>query len=178
MKSKDILLLLKLISLECSSQARVPDNYSVRALAEATGISKSELNQALNRCIAVGLAARERQSGLPRVNRRALLGFLREGVKYVFPARLEAVVRGMPTAFAAPGLTGKVMSAGDLIPVWPDATASQMGQCVEPLYKSAPDAAAKDAKLYKLLALVDAIRLGNARESSVAADMLEQELAL
>ncbi|MDO6748040.1 hypothetical protein [Gilvimarinus sp. 1_MG-2023] len=178
MKSKDILLLLKMVSLEQSSHANEPHQYSVRALAQATGISKSELNQALNRCIHVGLVARDRPTNLPRVNRRALLGFLREGIKYVFPASLGPVVRGIPTAFAAPTLVGKVMSAGDLLPVWPDAKATDMGQGVEPLCKAVPAAAAQDEKLYKLLALVDAIRLGRPREAKVASDMLKQEFSV
>lgn len=176
MKSKDILLLLKLVSLEESPNADSVEHYSVRGLEAATGISKSELSQAVNRCINVRLAVRHHRTGLPRVNRRGLLGFLREGVQYVFPASLGPVTRGMPTAFAAPGLKGKVMSAGDLIPVWPDANAHEMGQSVEPIYKSAPQAAAQDPQLYEMLALVDAIRLGGAREASVAAERLEEVL--
>ena len=177
MKSKDILLLLKLVSLEQSPSAASKEHYSVRGLEASTGISKSELSHALNRCVKVGLVARHHRTDLLQVNRRALLGLLREGVKYVFPASLGAVVRGMPTAFAAPGLQGKVMSAGDLIPVWPHAQSSQMGQGVEPLHKSVPEAASKDANLYEMLALVDAIRLGNAREAAVAAGLLEEIFA-
>lgn len=177
MKSKDILLLLKLVALEQSVNAESSEHYSVRGLEGSTGISKSELSQALKRCIDVGLVARHHRTGLPRVNRRALLGFLREGVKYVFPTSLGPVARGIPTGFAAPGLTGRLMSAGDLIPVWPDAKASHMGQAVEPLSPTVPQAAVQDPRLYQMLALVDAIRLGNARESSVAVQQLEELLA-
>ena len=38
----------------------------------------------------------------------------------------------------------------------------------EPLYKSVPQAALRDSKFYQLLALVDAIRDGRARERKVA----------
>src|SRR5688572_4210928 len=120
MKSQDILLLLKLISMEKSGAQEA--DYSVRQLEALTGISKSELSAALNRCIRVGLAARDRKINLPKVNRKALLGFLLHGIKYVFPVRPAELVRGIPTSFAAPVMEGKVMSAGDLINVWPDAT--------------------------------------------------------
>jgi hypothetical protein len=175
MKSQDILLLLKLLSME-KSEAINPDlDYSVRQLEALTGISKSELSAALNRCIRVGLAARDRQSNAPRVNRKALLGFLLHGIKYVFPVKPAELVRGIPTAFAAPVMAGKVMSAGDVISVWPDATGKHKGQAIAPLFKSVPAAAKADSTLYELLALVDAIRIGSAREVQLAAQLLEQE---
>lgn len=173
MKSQDILLLLKLISMEKSG---VPEaEYSVRQLEAFTGISKSELSASLNRCIRVGLVAREHQTGLPKVNRKALLGFLLNGIRYVFPVRPAELVRGTPTSFAAPVMEGKVMSAGDTINVWPDATGKTKGQAITPLFKSAPAAAKADPKLYELLALVDAVRIGNVREAQLAAQLLEKE---
>lgn len=173
MKSQDILLLLKLISMEKSGAYEA--DYSVRHLESLTGISKSELSAALNRCIRVGLAARDRQSSTPMVNRKALLGFLLHGIKYVFPVRPAELVRGMPTAFAAPVMEGKVMSAGDIINVWPDASGNAKGQAITPLFKSAPAAAKADPKLYELLAVVDAIRIGNSRETELATQLLEKE---
>lgn len=177
MKSQDILLLLKLLSMEKSEVASSDTDYSVRQLEALTGISKSELSAALNRCIRVGLAARDRQSNAPRVNRKALLGFLIHGIKYVFPAKPAELVRGIPTAFAAPVMAGKMMSAGDVINVWPDATGKDKGQAVAPLFKSVPAAAKADPKLYELLALVDAIRIGNVRETKLAEQLLKEEFA-
>ena len=177
MKGQDIVLLLKLLSIEKSASAASETQYSVRQLEVATGISKSELSAALNRCIRVGLAARDHQTGIPKVNRKALLGFLLHGIKYVFPAKPAELVRGMPTDFAAPVMAGRLMSAGEIINVWPDATGQHKGQAISPLFKSAPMAAKADAKLYELLALVDAIRIGNARELKLATQLLEEEFA-
>lgn len=177
MKSQDILLLLKLLSMEKSEADGLEADYSVRQLEALTGISKSELSAALNRCIRVGLAARDRQTNSPRVNRKALLGFLISGIKYVFPVKPAELVRGIPTAFAAPVMAGKMMSAGDVINVWPDATGKDKGQAIAPLFKSAPAAAKVDPKLYELLALVDAIRIGNAREAKLAEQLLKEEFA-
>jgi len=44
------------------------------------------------------------------------------------------------------------------------------------LFKSVPDAARHDPELYDLLALVDAIRLGNPRETGIAQQQLENVL--
>lgn len=206
MKSQDILLLLKLVSLERQQSAPVPGNraeqgipgdwrgwatlpaeedmpphvaeelFSVRALEESTGISKSEVSGSLRRCMEVGLAKAERGSGFPRANTRALLAFIMNGLKFVFPARPGPMVRGIPTAHAAPVLAGRLLSAGEHIHVWEDAHGSAQGQRVDPLYKSVPYAVRRDATLYAMLAMVDAIRLGRERESALAGKLLAQYL--
>jgi DNA-binding FadR family transcriptional regulator len=51
-----------------------------------------------------------------------------------------------------------------------------MGQSVEPLFKSVPQAVQKDERLHEYLALVDAIRLGNQREAGVAAERLSERI--
>jgi len=60
--------------------------------------------------------------------------------------------------------------------VWPYAEGAIRGEEFEPLYPSVPFAAQRDPKLYELLALVDAIRDGRARERSLAAKELESRL--
>lgn len=175
MKSQDIVLLLKLVSLERQAQVAA-EAFSMRGLEESTGISKSEVSAALKRCFAVGLAKPERKSGVPHANSKALYEFIAYGLKYVFPARAGAIVRGIATSHAAPVMAGKLMSAGEHIYVWPDAKGKEKGQSVEPLFKSVPKAVAQDEDLYAMLALVDAIRLGNEREASMARKLLQQFL--
>ena len=46
-----------------------------------------------------------------------------------------------------------------------------------PIYKSAPKAALKDKALYQMLALVDAIRSGKARERNIALKQFKQRLS-
>lgn len=208
MKSQDILLMLKLVSLERQQNAPVsgdraalgipddwrgwasnprdessaepamkPDDlYSVRALEESTGISKSEVSGALRRCIDVGLVKAERGSGNPRANTRVLHEFITHGLKLVFPAHPGPLVRGIPTAHAAPVLAGRLMSGGEHVHVWEDASGSVQGQRVAPLYRTVPRAVRRDPQLYAMLALVDAIRLGQERESALAGKLLEQYL--
>jgi len=60
--------------------------------------------------------------------------------------------------------------------VWPHPEGQVRGESLEPLYPSAVDAALKDTKLYECLALVDALRVGRARERKLAIDFLTQSL--
>jgi hypothetical protein len=152
--------------------------YTARGLEKETGISKSEVSSSLNRCIKVGLAKLDRKTNLPRANQKALAEFIAYGLKYVFPAQVSELSRGIPTSFAAPVLKGKIMSAGESIYIWPDAKGSSKGQSVQPLYKSVAMAVKTDPYLYEYLALVDAIRLGNAREVAIAKDELASRLRL
>jgi len=152
--------------------------YTARKLEADTGISKSQINLALNRCLDIGLAKKDRKLGVPRANVRALFEFIVFGLKYVFPAKPKEITRGIATAFAAPVLKDKLMSAGEFVPIWPDAKGNTKGQAVEPLYKSVGHAIRRDPEMYSLLALVDAMRLGQPREKALAADLLKQSLGV
>jgi hypothetical protein len=187
MKAQDLVVLLKLASLEDDAKdighqsppagsAAGEDPYSVRALEAALGISKTEIGGSLQRSIASGLAIKDRKTGRPKPSRRHLREFIVHGLKFVFPAKPGAMQRGLPTAFAAPVLRESLHSAGSLIFVWPYAHAKDMGQSVDPLFKSVPEACEKDKRLNAYLALVDAIRIGNQRESKHAADLLAKRL--
>jgi len=179
MKSQDIVILLKLVSLE-KRQRDNPghdrDAYSVRSLADALGISKSEISNSIIRSSESGLASKDWESSLPKANVKALFEFIVYGLKYVFPARPGPLARGVATSFAAPALSSKLMSAGDSRFVWPYAEGRDSGQSVEPLFKSVPFAAQHDAELYAYLAIADAIRLGSPRETQVARAQLESRL--
>jgi hypothetical protein len=50
-------------------------------------------------------------------------------------------------------------------------------QPVEPLFKAAPDAARREPRLCELLALVDALRAGRARDKALATARLKKVLA-
>lgn len=207
MKSQDILLMLKLVSLENSEsernkwllEARVPipndwrgwssehmpevqsevqpdARYSIRGLAQATGISKSETSASLRRCSEVGLVRSDRNTGHARVNTKGLFEFISYGLKYVFPIRVGQMTKGIPTAAFAPVLVGQLLSAGDHSLVWEDPNGSAYGQRVDPIYKSVPHAVRRDAMLYALLALVDSIRIGHERETALSKKVLERYL--
>lgn len=152
------------------------DSYSVRALQASLGISKTEIASALKRCQQIGLLRVDPNTQLPRVNSKALLSFIEHGLRYVFPVKPAEIVRGIPTSFSAPVLQDKLMSGGDLIHVWPDAFGNRKGQSITPLFKTVPGAVKKDSRLYEYLALIDAIRLGSAREANLANKILRSKV--
>ena len=182
MKGQDIVILLKIVSLQEQEKQGVladplsgrENPLSARNLESALGISKTEVNASIHRSIESGLAIQDHWRVSP--NRRDLHKFIVSGLKFVFPAKPGAMTRGIPTAFAAPVLEGMLISAGEYIYVWPSAEGKQMGQSIEPLFKSVPEAVQSDPLLYEYLALVDAIRLGKQRESRLAAERLEERL--
>ncbi|MCK1341685.1 hypothetical protein IVB38_38340 [Bradyrhizobium sp. 38] len=185
MKSQDVVILLKLVSLEQAKNegdahlgeaAHNDDPYSVRSLESALGISKTEVNASINRSISSGLAVKDRETGQAKPNRRNLYNFVVHGLKFVFPAKPGAMTRGIPTAFAAAPLKNLLLSAGEYIYVWLYAKGKDMGQAVDPLFKSVPQAIQKDDRLYEYLALIDGVRLGNQREAGLAAERLSERL--
>jgi hypothetical protein len=82
----------------------------------------------------------------------------------------------MPTAYAAPPLRDQIAGGGDLPPVWPDPDGDVRGATLEPLHKAVPKAARKDPALHELLALIDALRDGRARERQLAEKELSARL--
>ena len=82
----------------------------------------------------------------------------------------------MPTSYAAPPLSRVLARAQEPPPVWPDEEGEVRGYEFSPLYKSVPFCRRRDAKLYELLALVDAIRGGAMREREVAIRELRARL--
>jgi DNA-binding transcriptional MocR family regulator len=160
--SQDVVVLAKLIS-------HGGTRPSMAQLAADLSLSASQVHASLKRLERSRLI--EPQHGRPLL--RAVEEFLLHGVKYAFPARRGEATRGMPTAYAAPPLSDHIAKSADLPPVWPDAEGDVRGMTLEPLHKTAPKAARKDPGLYELLALVDALRDGRARERQIA----ERELS-
>jgi len=101
-----------------------------------------------------------------------LAEFALRGAKYAFPATKLPLVIGVPTSHSAPAFAG-VFAPGSTDFVWPHPNGSVRGVGVEPLHPSVPFAAMQDDKLYELLALFDAMRVGKARERGMALARLQ-----
>jgi hypothetical protein len=160
--AQDVVVLAKLVSYRGT---RPP----IAQLAADVLLSASQVHQALKRLERARLI--DARSDRPLL--RAVEEFLLHGVKYVFPARRGETTRGIPTAYAAPPLSGQIVESGDPPPVWPDPEGDVRGVGFEPLFRSVPKAVRKDPVLYELLALIDALRDGRARERKIA----ERELS-
>lgn len=165
LRPQDVLILLKLIARPAKDQ-RITD------LAQEIGISPSEVSQGLERLKHVRLIQGNKREPI----RANVYDFLVHGVPYAFPVVLGSIVRGIPTAHCAEPLADKIISSENDRYVWSHAEGNERGQAVSPLYPSVPGAAKKDPALYQLLALVDAIRLGRAREQKLAAKELKSRI--
>jgi hypothetical protein len=163
MRPHDIVILLKIA-------AKGTNSWYMKDLSHELSISASEVSESINRSIIAGLIAPNKK----RLMKLALLDFLEHGLKYVYPQQPGPIVRGIPTAHAAPPLNEIIVS--DEPYVWPSGKGKVRGQSITPLYPSVIDAVQKDEKLYELLALVDAIRVGRAREKEIAIKELKSRI--
>lgn len=160
LKPQDILMLLKIISI-------ATEQWNQKPLADSLGMSQSEVSEAVSRCKYAGLL----DVAGKIVMKQGFLQFLQYGLRYVFPQRPGALVKGVPTAHSGPPLNSQIVSNEKY--VWPSARGTVRGQAIVPLYPSVVKAIENDNKLYELLALVDALRVGRAREKNIATKELE-----
>jgi DNA-binding Lrp family transcriptional regulator len=164
LKPQDVVVALKLCIV------KMPESYA--ALGKALAISASEVHAAVRRLIEAGLADSHSKS----IHRAKLRDFIVHGVPYAFPVKAKEITRGMPTAWGAPVMAGRITQSDQTIPVWPDPDGKVRGVAVKPLYASVVKAATNDRALYDLLAWVDAIRLGRARERNIAEEELTKRI--
>lgn len=167
MKPQDILALFKLLITGGRS-------YPYSEMAKEINLSSSELHSAVKRLEKNGLFSVDTNS----VVISSLKEFILYGAKYVFPAELGMLTRGIPTSFSAEPLKSLLSQSDTEVFVWAHAEGTHRGTAFTPLYKTAPDAALKDEKLYRLLSLFDALRSGRARERAIAKEMMEKEVGL
>jgi hypothetical protein len=175
LKPQDVLIALKL-------GVNPGKSWSYLDLSGELGLSASETYSGAFRLgVAMLLDIDERR---PRIAN--LLEFLEHGIRYAFVSERGRVTRGVPTAHSAQPLLAEFLSSQgdirsrddsiDLPLVWPHPEGSMRGESLEPLYPSAVGAALRDSALYECLALVDALRIGRARERGLAVQLLRKRL--
>ncbi|MCP3690018.1 MAG: hypothetical protein GY784_16565 [Gammaproteobacteria bacterium] len=163
-KPQDTLLLLKYWSL------RLEDNKSgVRSIAEAIGISVSEVSKGTKRLVASHLVVE--RSGVVYAESGALLEWLCYGVRYAYPLESVGYGRGMATSWNCPVLKSEMVAPSPPL-VWPVAGGDIEGALIRPIHNSVPFAAGRDERLYRAISLVEAIRGGKPRELVIARDLL------
>ncbi len=157
LKPQDVVILLKIVSLKDRP-------WRLLDIANELGLSQGEISFGLERLKKSKLIDGKKKKPM----KQSLLEFVLHGVKYMYPVEPGPLVRGIPTAHSAQPLKGKIISSNDDQFVWADSEGEMRGQHIEPLYQSVPFAVKKDPILHKLLALVDAIRVGRSRERKLA----------
>ncbi|WP_411282205.1 hypothetical protein [Gemmatimonas sp.] len=163
LKPQDIAVALQLLLTPDATYA---------ALSVATGLSQGEVHNAVRRLRGARLVLAHAQ----RVHGAAVLEFLGSGIAYAFPAEAGAESRGVPTAHSAGELAAEFGVSDPL--VWPSIEGAVRGASVVPLYAAAPATAVRNPALYELLALVDAVRVGRARERTRAKQLLRERIML
>lgn len=161
MRPHDVVVLLKLLLLENKS-------WQYREIAFALFISVSEVAESLNRSHIAGLVDEAKR----KVHRKSLMEFIIYGLHYVFPQEPGPMVTGIATAHSHPAYKDHFTT--DVQYVWPDVTGNLRGFSIQPLYKNAVKAVRIDTQLYLLLASIDIIRVGRARELKMAVSELEK----
>ncbi len=150
-------------------------DWSYRSLAERLHVPHSVVQRALRRAEEAGLYSPGRRAvHLPHFEEFGL-----HAIRFVAPARLGALVPGVPAAWAAPPMVERIRSSSDEPPpVWPFAGGGVRGQAIEPLHRAAPEAVAVWPELGEVLSLLDSLRAGDARVRSVASDLFSERLHL
>ncbi len=146
-------------------------NY--RALAASLFLSTFEAHASVRRLIAARLVRADERA----VRKVELRRFLEYGAPYCYPAIRGEITIGTPTAYAvAPLLARTPLFASDTPPVWPHLDGKRRGAALMPLYSNQPLAALADPGLYELLALFDALRIGQARERKLARELIDERM--
>jgi hypothetical protein len=169
LKPQDIVVCLK-VHLQGAYQ-------TTQKMSQSLFISVGEVHGALKRAERSRFIIAEGRA--KRLSQAAFLEFVIHGLKYAFPASTGPVVRGTPTGIVAVQEINRQFASTEALPyVWPNPEGRVTGIGLAPLFPSVPKAVEADAKLYKALALIDAIREGAAREREFAIHEIRMMLAI
>ena len=167
LKPQDLVVALKIVV-----NKRYPLSFA--QLAGQLFMSVSEVHAAVHRAIRSHLLSRVDDELIP--NKASLLEFIVHGAKYAFPVSLGGLTRGVPTSVSASPLSLHFDQIEAYRFVWPDPEGGERGVALCPLYPFVSTACRQDPKFHEVLALIDAIRGGAARERELAEALLLEYL--
>ena len=151
-------------------QLLLSPEVSFRELALSVGLSLGETHNSAMRLQVAHLLMPHRRT----VNVRPFVEFLVHGVPYAFPGQLGPETQGVPTAHSGPAFRSEIESPETV--VWPSLEGEARGSALAPLCPAAPRMLKANPPLYRLLTIVDALRVGGSREKNLAQRLLEQEI--
>ncbi|MEX2485879.1 MAG: hypothetical protein WED10_15010 [Brumimicrobium sp.] len=163
MRPHDIAILLKIIS-------KGSQNWLMKEISSELEISASEVSESINRSTIAKLIENDKKT----VDKASLLDFLKSGLRFVFPQQPKNIVNGILTAHSAAPLNKQIFNEESL--VWPYEEGTDEGKAIQPLHPKIPQACLKDNKFYELMALTEALRIGNDREQKIAIEMIKVRL--
>jgi hypothetical protein len=148
-----------------------PSEWTFRSLGAELEMDPAALHRSVARLREAKLLGADRQP-----NRGNAEEFLIHALRYAIPAELGPLGRGVPTAWGAAPLADLLAESGEPAPVWPDPEGASRGPQVEPIANAVPRLAGERPELGEWFALLDAIRIGRARERKLAADQLRKRI--
>jgi hypothetical protein len=165
LRSVDIVVLLQLL--------RHPRmDWTVRSLAHELQLPSASVQRSLERLGATPAFDADRRL----VSLKGCAELFEHALRFVAPVLRGGETRGLPTAWAVPPLSERLAPVDELPPVWPDPLGEQRGLEVRPLHPAVVALARADPEMYELLALVDALRVGDARTRALAGEMLRERI--
>jgi DNA-binding MarR family transcriptional regulator len=146
---------------------------TLRELAARLHVDHTLVHRALKRAESAGLyRASTRQVNLANFEELTV-----HAARFIAPARLGELTRGVPAAWAAEPISAAIHQAeSEPPPVWPSALGTVRGQALEPLHPAAVQASQNTPTLAELLAIVDSLRTGDLRVREVAGSALHNTL--
>lgn len=169
-KPQDVVVLCKILAKRNDQQ------WSQNSIAFELFLSPSQVNSAFKNLVEAGLLTNYRIKSKPEPILQACEEFFIHALKYLFPAKVGEMSRGIPTSYA---IHLKEINAGnEPIPVWAYAEGKKRGAAIKPLYHTVPKSVDQhpDALFYEFLGLLDAIRSGRAREKNLASHKISKLL--
>jgi hypothetical protein len=148
------------------------ETFTLRGLAARLHVDHTLVHRALKRAENAGLYRESsRQVNLANFEELAI-----HAARFIAPAPLGALTRGLPAAWAAEPISRLIRQApSEPPPVWPSARGAVRGQALAPLHPAAVQAS-HDAPLVGLLAIIDSLRAGDVRVRKIAAAALTDTL--
>ena len=143
-------------------------SLSTREMSRALHIGEGAIRRGIESATSASLLTSARVA-----NARNLAEFTLYGVQYTFYPVLcrGGDHRGVPTASLAPGISGRLVSRSL---VWPEVHhGTHRGEGLFPIHESALWIAETDPSLYLLLAAIDLLRIGGARDREVAIQVIQ-----
>ncbi|HVR05130.1 MAG TPA: hypothetical protein VMS02_03750 [Solirubrobacteraceae bacterium] len=149
-----------------------PGGWTVRSLAQELRLPSASVQRSLDRLAQTPVFDARRR----RVSMAACDELFDHALRYLAPVVADGETRGLATSWAAPPLADHLAESGEMPPVWPDPQGALRGFGVKPLHPAVVALARANPSMYELLALTDALRMGDGRTGALAVELLRARI--
>lgn len=140
-------------------------------LAERLLLSPAEIVKSLKR-----LEKSQLVDSNKKVDKTALINFIKHGLRIAFPAHVGSMKKGIRTSLSHLGLQKTFKEKSEYAYVWESDLGKHAGQSIVPMYPGIDQLAKKDKEFYELLSALEVIRLEGAKPSAKAVKYISNTL--